>query len=134
MVIKFQNGVPLKRGYFLTFFFNIFSHQGKETKIPSAHISLRFIHVFAHPIDFFAFPILQNGEKNLSWNFYYWCFVYTNAKLVVICKTQTLNDGRWRLSSIQKQTNKQTNNHTNKQTKQQQQQNKTNKQQKNTAS
>ena len=28
--------------------------------------------------------------------------IYTNAKFIVICKPQTLNDGRWRLSSIQK--------------------------------
>ena len=28
--------------------------------------------------------------------------IYTNAKFIVICKLLTLNDGRWRLSSIQK--------------------------------
>ena len=40
--------------------FIFFSHQGKVIKIPSAHISLTYIHVFAHPIDFFC---LTNFEK-----------------------------------------------------------------------
>ena len=31
-------------------------------------------------------------------------FIYTSAKFIVICRTRTLNDGRWRLSSIQKST------------------------------
>ena len=30
-------------------FFNFFSHQGKDTKIPSAHISLTCIHIFCSP-------------------------------------------------------------------------------------
>ena len=34
-----------KRGYF-DLLFTFFSHQGKVTKIPSAHISLTYIHVF----------------------------------------------------------------------------------------
>ena len=37
--------------------FTFFSHQGKVTKIPSAHISLTYMY-FAHPIDFFALSIL----------------------------------------------------------------------------
>ena len=32
-------------------------------------------------------------------------FIYTNAKFIVICKLRTLNDGRWRLRSIQKTKN-----------------------------
>ena len=36
------------KGQFLTYF-HIFSHQGKVTKIPSAHISLTYIHVFCSP-------------------------------------------------------------------------------------
>ena len=40
--------------------FTFFSQQGKVTKIPSAHISLTHIHIFAHPIDFFC---LTNFEK-----------------------------------------------------------------------
>ena len=42
--IKFQNGAHLKKGYF-----HIFSYQGKVTKIPSAHISLTYIHAFCSP-------------------------------------------------------------------------------------
>ena len=55
-----------KKGYFWPTF-HIFSHQGKVTKIPSAHISLTsllpHIHTymnFASPIDFFC---LTNFEK-----------------------------------------------------------------------
>ena len=36
--------------------FTFFSHQGKDTEIPSAHISLTYIHIFAHPIDLFCLP------------------------------------------------------------------------------
>ena len=37
-----------KRGYFWPIF-TFFSHHGKVTKIPSAHISLTYIHVFCSP-------------------------------------------------------------------------------------
>ena len=37
-----------KKDYFWPTF-HIFSHQGKVTKIPSAHISLTYIHVFCSP-------------------------------------------------------------------------------------
>ena len=46
--IKFQNGAHLKKGLF-DLLFTFFSHQGKVTKIPSAHISLTYIHVFCSP-------------------------------------------------------------------------------------
>ena len=112
--------------------FKYFSHQGNNTKIISAHISLTYIHVFCSPCWLFCLTILQkihhvwflfgenpcvnsysshfgainksqNSEQNLSWNVYYWYLnIYTNAKFIVICKPRTLNDGRWRLSSIQK--------------------------------
>ena len=40
--------------------FIFFSHQGKVTKIPSAHISLTYIHVFCSPYwFFFTLPILK---------------------------------------------------------------------------
>ena len=42
--------------------FTFSSHQGKVTKMSLAHISLTYIHIhtyFAHPIDFFALPILK---------------------------------------------------------------------------
>ena len=44
--IKFQNGTHLKKGLFMTYFSHFFSHQGKVTKIPTAHISHTYIHVF----------------------------------------------------------------------------------------
>ena len=46
--------------------FTFFSHQVKVTKIPSAHISLTYIHTymyFAHPIDIFC---LTSFEKNTN--------------------------------------------------------------------
>ena len=45
--------------------FTFFSHQGKVTKIPSARISLTYIHILAHPFDFFGLPILKKNP-NLS--------------------------------------------------------------------
>ena len=44
--------------------FTFFSYQGKVTKIPSAHISLTYIHVFCSPL--FALPILKKKNTNLS--------------------------------------------------------------------
>ena len=46
--IKFQNGALLKKAIF-DLLFTFFSHQGKVTKIPSALISLTYIHVFCSP-------------------------------------------------------------------------------------
>ena len=43
--------------------FTFSSHQGKVTKIPSAHISLTYMHVFCSPYDFFC---LTNFEKNTN--------------------------------------------------------------------
>ena len=43
--------------------FTFFSHQGKVTKNPSAHISLTYIHIFCSPYWlFFASPILKKYE------------------------------------------------------------------------
>ena len=46
--------------------FTFFSHQGNDIKIPSAHISLKYTY-FAHPIDFFAWPILQKIRIYYLW-------------------------------------------------------------------
>ena len=43
--------------------FTFFSHQGKVTKIPSAHISLTYIHLFCSPYWLFC---LTNFEKNTN--------------------------------------------------------------------
>ena len=58
--------------------FTFFSHQGKVTKIPSAHISHTYTY-FAHPIDFFC---LTNFEKNTNlsdtvslWYEFWCCFL-----------------------------------------------------------
>ena len=47
--IKFQNGAHLKKGAIFDLLFTFFSYQGKVTKIPLAHISLTYIHVFCPP-------------------------------------------------------------------------------------
>ena len=44
--------------------FTFFSHQGKVAKIPSAHISLTYIHVFCSP--YWLFFALTNFEKNTN--------------------------------------------------------------------
>ena len=98
--IRFQNGAHLKKRAIFDLLFTFFSHQGKDTKIPSAHIPFTYTY-FAHPIDFFCLPNLQklriyhvwflfgvtpgidsfllhfgainkeqNGEQNLGWNVY----------------------------------------------------------------
>ena len=61
--IKFQDGAHLKERAIFDLLFTFFSHQGKVTKIPSAHIiSHTYIHIFCSPIDFFALPILKKYE------------------------------------------------------------------------
>ena len=54
-----------KKGYFWPTF-HIFSHQGKVAKIPSAQISHTYMY-FAHPIDFFALPILKKIRIYQVW-------------------------------------------------------------------
>ena len=53
--IKFQNGL------FSTYVSHL-THQEKDTNIDSAHIQLTYTY-FAHPIDLFAFPILQKNDE-----------------------------------------------------------------------
>ena len=49
-----------KKGYFLIYFVTFLSHQGKDTKIPSAYVSRTYIHVFCSPYWLFvALTILQ---------------------------------------------------------------------------
>ena len=61
--------------------FTFFSHQGKVTKIPSAHISLTYIHVFCSPYClFFFFFCLTNFGKNTNLSdmvslwYEFWCW------------------------------------------------------------
>ena len=70
--------------------FTFFSHQGKVTKIPSANIS----HIY-----------ITKWWAKLKLGCLLLICIYTNAKFIVNCKHRTLNDGRWRLSSIQKTQN-----------------------------
>ena len=54
--------------------FTFFSHQGKVTKIPSAHI-LTHIHtcILLTLLTFFALPILKKKNTNLSGMVSLWC-------------------------------------------------------------
>ena len=62
---NFKMALIWKKGYFWPTF-HIFSHQGKVTKIPSAHISLTYIHVFRSPYWLFY---LTNFEKKKKYEF-----------------------------------------------------------------
>ena len=55
MEIKFQNGIHLKKGLFLTYFSHFLVTMEKLQKF------------LAHPIDFFALPILK--KKNFRYGF-----------------------------------------------------------------
>ena len=60
---QFSKWCSFEKGAIFDLLFTFFSHQGKVTKIPSAHISLTYIYTyFAHYIDFFALPILKKYE------------------------------------------------------------------------
>ena len=58
--IKFQNGAHLRKKVIFDLLFTFFSHQGKVTKVPSAHISLTYIHVSCSPYWLFCH---SNFEK-----------------------------------------------------------------------
>ena len=57
-----------KKGYF-DLLFTLFSYKGEVTKIPSAHISLTYIHVFCSPYDLFALPILKKKNEFIRYGF-----------------------------------------------------------------
>ena len=64
IVLSFGNQISKWRSFeksaIFDLLFTFFSHQGKVTKIPSAHISLTYIHIFCSPLlTFFALPILK---------------------------------------------------------------------------
>ena len=70
-----------KKGLFLTYFFPFFSHQGKDTKIPSAHISLTYIHVFCSPYWLFC-P--TNFAKKYEFIMYGFSLVWLLV-LILVC-------------------------------------------------
>ena len=57
IIIFFRNQISKWRSFekraIFDLFFTFFSHQGKDTKIPSAHISLTYIHIFCSPYSLF---------------------------------------------------------------------------------
>ena len=67
IVLFFGNQISKWRSFekraIIDLLFTFFSHQGKVTKIPSAHISLTYIHVFCSPYWLFC---LTNLEQNTN--------------------------------------------------------------------
>ena len=62
--------------------FTFFSHRGKETKIPSAHISLTYIPVFCSPFWLFCLP---NFAKNCEFIMYGFSTSVWLLMLILIC-------------------------------------------------
>ena len=92
---------------------NDFQLTGYRTPHPSPKISMfcalsqNYQHLLKKSNTLFgpfrAFNKWQNGEQNsFQLVIVLLILIYTNAKSMVICKPRTLNDGMWRLSSIQK--------------------------------
>ena len=55
-----------KKGLIFEILFTFFIHQGKVTKIPPAHISLTYIHVFCSPYLLFCHTNFEKKNMNLS--------------------------------------------------------------------
>ena len=78
--IKFQNGAHLKERAIFDLLFTFFSHQGKVTKIPSARISLTYIHVFCSPYWLFC---LTNFEKKYEFIRYGFSLVWVLVLILI---------------------------------------------------
>ena len=66
--IKFQNGAHLKKGLFLTYFFNFFKSPGKRHKNSfSTYLTYIHTHILLTLLTFFAFPILQKLRIYQVW-------------------------------------------------------------------
>ena len=82
IVLFFWNQVSKWRSFekwaIFDLLFTFFSHQGKITKIPSAHISLTYIHVFCSP--YWLFLLYQFWKKiqiyQIRFSLWYesWCW------------------------------------------------------------
>ena len=70
IVFFFGNKISKRRSFekrpIFDLLFTFFSHQGKVTKIPSAHISLTYIHVFCSPYWLFCLTNFEKKNTNLS--------------------------------------------------------------------
>ena len=76
IVFFFENQISKWRSFekraIFDLLFTFFSHQGKVTKIPSAHISLTYIHIFCSPYWLFL-PYQFWKNTNLSGTVSLWC-------------------------------------------------------------
>ena len=77
IVLIFGNQISkwrsIEKGAIFDLLFTFCSHQGKVKKIPSAHISLTYIHVFCSPYWLFC---LTNFEKKYEFNKYGFSLVW----------------------------------------------------------
>ena len=62
---QISNGAHLKKRAIFDLLFTFSSHQGKVTKIPSAHISNTYIHVFCSPYWLFLGLLILKKNTNL---------------------------------------------------------------------
>ena len=93
MEIKFQNGAHLKKRAIFDLLFTCFSHHGKVTKIPSAHISLTYIHVFCSPYWLFC---LTNFEKKYEFIRYGFSLVWVLVLILIrAILEQSINKKKW---------------------------------------
>ena len=60
--IKFQNGAHLKKGLFLTYFSHFLVTREKLQKFLQHISQTHTCTYFAHPVDFFALPILKKKK------------------------------------------------------------------------
>ena len=60
--IKFQNGAHLKKSAIFDLFFIFFSHQGKDTNIPSAHILHKYTYLAYLILAFLPYQFGKNEE------------------------------------------------------------------------
>ena len=85
---NFKMALIWKKGYF-DLLFTFSSHQGKGTKIPTAHVSLTYIHVFCSP--YWLFLPYQFWKKNTNLSgtvslwYEFWCWF-----LIILILEQSL--------------------------------------------
>ena len=79
-----------EKGAIFDLLFTFFSYQGKVTKIPTAHISLVYIHVFCSP--YWLFCLTSFEKKKLSGIVSLWCDSWWVLILIRAILEQSINN------------------------------------------
>ena len=107
IVLFFGNQISKWRSFenYFDLHFTFFSHQGKVTKIPSAHISLTYIHVFCSPYRLFALPILKKKYEFIRYGFaLVWVLVLILIRAILeSINNKTVSKIEVGMSTLQKQ-------------------------------